>query len=189
MDTPRRIALYGGSFNPPHHGHVLTATMVLCSGHFDEVRILPVADHAFGKDLLPMATRAAMTRDAVAHLGPRVVVDTIESALPSPSYTVRTVRHILATEPDVALTLVLGADTWRDRQRWHAWEELETLIGGRLVVFGRGGIEPPPGAPIDFTLPDLASSDIRRRVKSGEPWWWMVPEAVEQRIVAEGLYR
>lgn len=188
-ENAKRIAIFGGSFNPPHVAHVLCATLALCSGEFDEVRLMPVADHAFGKALLPLMTRCRMTEAAVAHLGPRVVVDPLEGALPAPNYTVQTIAHLLALDPALKITLIMGADTWLARHRWHDWSRLEALLGGRLMVFGRAGTEDGAEVPVDFTLPDISSTEVRRRVAAGEPYWWMVPEAVAAMITTEGLYR
>jgi nicotinate-nucleotide adenylyltransferase len=185
----RRVALYGGSFNPPHVGHVLCATLALCSGRFDEVRVLPVGDHAFGKALAPLAERVALLEAALAHLGRRVVVDPIEGELPTPSYTVRTVEHLQRQNPGTEFTLVVGADAFGGRHAWHRWEDLERLLGGRVFVVGRAGHAVSADTPIDHVLPDLSSTEIRRRVAAGEPFWWMVPEAVEAMIAARGLYR
>jgi nicotinate-nucleotide adenylyltransferase len=187
--SARRVALYGGSFNPPHVGHVLCATLALCSGRFDEVRVLPVANHAFGKSLAPLADRVAMLEAALAHLGPRVIVDPVESQLPAPSYTVRTVEHLQRAMPGAEFTLVVGADAYGGREGWHRWDELERLLGGRVFVVGRAGHAVPADVPIDYVLPDLSSTEIRRRVVASEPFWWMVPEPVEAMIAERGLYR
>ena len=88
MGRPKlRVALYGGSFDPPHQCHVLVATWALCRGGVDEVWLVPALGHAFGKRLTPFETRCRMAAAAVAHLGPRVRVEPIEGRLPAPSYT------------------------------------------------------------------------------------------------------
>ncbi len=193
----RRVALYGGSFDPPHQCHVLVATWVLCRGGVDEVRVLPALGHAFGKQLTPFAVRCEMIAEAVRHLGPSVKVEPIEGRLPVPSYTIDTVRALLAEE-DIELTLVMGADAYADRERWKEWPELERLIGGRVLVVGRGDQRRPRfeaahgdrDAPNEvFALPDLSSTDIRRRVREGESYWWMVPVGVKAIIEREALYR
>jgi nicotinate-nucleotide adenylyltransferase len=186
MTGRHRVALYGGSFNPPHVGHVLTVTLALCSGRFDAVHVLPVVGHAFGKQLTPLATRVRLLEAALGPIGARVVIDTVESTLPAPNYTVDTVSHLLAAHPDWEITLIQGADTWRERDRWRDWPRLEAMLAG-LMVFGREGTD-APDAPVTFTLPAIASSEVRRRRAAGEPFWWMVPEAVERLILAEGLY-
>lgn len=195
-----RVALYGGSFDPPHVAHVLVATWCVCltradgTPAFDEVRLVPVAGHAFGKRLTPFETRCAMLADATRHLGPRVVIDRVELGLPQPSYTVDTVRALVAREPGLEPTWVMGADAWGERKKWREWEALSGLLGGRFLVLGRAGVpDPTPGeddAPvIEVHLPGLSSSEIRRRVAAGEPYEWMVPGDVAARIARDGLYR
>lgn len=185
--APKRVALYGGSFDPPHQCHVLVATWALCRGGVDEVRLMPARGHAFGKPLSPFDTRCEMLGAAVAHLGPRVTVEPIEGRLPTPSYTIDTVRALLAEEPGLEITLVMGADAYAERTRWKDWDALEQCVGGRVLVVGRG--DNLEGAVDQLALPDLSSSEIRRRVRAGEPYWWMVPVAVEAIIAREGLYR
>lgn len=182
----RRVALYGGSFNPPHQCHVLVATWVLCRGGVDEVWLLPALGHAFGKELASFETRCRMLEVAVAHLGPHVRVERIEGELPAPSYTVDTVRALLAREPELEPTLVMGTDAYAERHKWKAWDELERLVGGRILIVGRGDGDAPTET---FRLPDLSSTDVRRRVAAGEPYWWLVPEGVRAIIEAERLYR
>jgi len=184
-----RVALYGGSFDPPHQCHVLVATWALCRGGVDEVWLLPALGHAFGKRMAPFETRCRMAAAAVAHLGPQVRVDPIEGRLPVPSYTVDTVRTLLVERPELEVTLVMGADAYADRPRWKDWSALEALVGNRVLVVGRGEAA-GNGLPNEvFTLPDISSTEIRRRVAAREPYWWMVPEPVLTIIEREGLYR
>jgi len=191
----RRVAIYGGSFDPPHNAHVLAVTWCAClldaDGHprFDEVRVVPVYGHAFGKALTAFETRVAMIADATRHLGARVVIDRIESTLPTPSYTIDTLRAMREREPELEATLVIGADAWAERRAWRAWDELTGLLGGRFVVLGRPGAPDPEDAGVEVRLPELSSTEIRRRVRASEPYWWMVPAAVADRIAREGLYR
>lgn len=184
----KRVAFYGGSFDPPHMAHVLVATWALCRGGVDEVWLAPALGHAFGKELSPFFTRCRMVAAAVRHLGPRVVVEPIEGRLPAPSYTIDTVEALLR-EHELELTLVMGADAWAEREKWKRWSDLEALVEGRVLVVGRGEQVVDRGAHEVFTLPDLSSTEVRRRVAAGEPYWWMVPEPVAEIIEAEGLYR
>ncbi|MFO0748615.1 MAG: nicotinate-nucleotide adenylyltransferase [Myxococcota bacterium] len=191
-----RVAVYGGSFDPPHVAHVLVATWATCLTRdggpaFDEVRLVPVAGHAFGKKLTPFEVRCAMLADAVRHLGPRVVVDPIEASLPAPSYTVDTLRAMVAREPGLEATLVMGTDAWADRRKWREWDALAALVGGRFLVLGRAGAADPDdgSVSVDVHLPAISSTEIRRRAKAGEPYEWMVPMEVAARIARDGLYR
>jgi nicotinate-nucleotide adenylyltransferase len=186
---PRRVALYGGSFDPPHNGHVLLATWVLCRADIDALWLLPAAGHAFGKRLTPFSTRCELLRAAFQHLGPRVHIETIEAELPTPSYTVDTLRALTTRHPGVEFSLILGRDAFETRHQWKEWEALERLIDGRVLVVGREGHGPPSDTPEAVVLPDFSSTAVRRAVAAGEPSWWMVPEPVARLIEAGGLYR
>ena len=116
----RTVALYGGSFDPPHLCHVLTASWVVCLPGVDEVRVVPVFRHAFGKEMAPFDTRCEMLEAALGHLGPRVVVDRIEARLVrggGTNYTIDTVRAVLAEEPGTRLRFVGGTDLFESRTR------------------------------------------------------------------------
>jgi nicotinate-nucleotide adenylyltransferase len=188
--SPRRVALYGGSFDPPHNGHVLLATWVLSRANppVDALWLLPAAGHAFGKPLTPFETRVAMLERAFSHLGPRVRVEPIEQTLPTPSYTVDTVRALLTQHPHTEFSLIMGSDAYASRERWKEWTTLESLLGGRILVIGREG-SPSDGPPPAITLPDFSSTAVRKAVHDQSPYWWMVPEAVQHLIESEGLYR
>lgn len=186
----RRVALYGGSFDPPHIGHVLAATWVVTREPVDELRVIPVYRHAFGKHSTPFAVRCEMAQAAFAHLAPRVTVSRIEERLGGTSYTIDTVRALLAEAPPGALSLsfVCGTDVYAERERWKEWDTLRSLL--RFLVLGRDGApDPPPEVEIRAWLPDVSSTDIRRRVRDGAPWGHLVPEPVRALIQREGLYR
>jgi nicotinate-nucleotide adenylyltransferase len=134
-----RIALFGGSFDPPHIGHQLACLYVLSTHAVDEVWMLPCAQHPFAKQMAPFAHRAAMCQLATAHLtGVRVC--TIEGELPGPSYTLNTVRALSERHPEHEFLLVIGADLLHERERWHGAAELCQRV--RFIVLGRSQSEP-----------------------------------------------
>ncbi len=183
----RRVALYGGSFDPPHEAHVLAVMWLLTRGGMDEVRVVPAARHAFAKELSPLEARAEMLEAALGHLGPRVVIDRREAERPGPSYTIDTVRELRAELGELDLHLVMGTDAWADRERWHRWDELQELV--TLILLGRDGVEPPADGAIAVELPAICSTEVRRRVASGEPATGLVPEDVLAIVEQRGLYR
>ncbi len=192
MGPPHRtVALYGGAFDPPHVCHVLSATWAVCADGVDEVRVIPTWRHAFDKPMAPFALRCAMLGEALGHLGPRVVVDPIEQELGGVSYTVRTVealRERLAQHGEVPRFLwVGGADIWQDRHRWRDWERLRHWI--EPLILGRAGHPAPVGVDAPVELPEVSSSDIRRRISTGEPVEHLLAPGVHALIEAHGLYR
>ena len=181
-----RIALFGGSFDPPHLCHILAATFVLCRSEVDELRMIPTYQHAFDKPLTGFEHRCEMLKAAVAHLGPKVTVDPIEAELGGTSYTIETVRAIRAQEPEAELLWVCGVDAWQQRGRWHAWEELQPMI--TPLIFGREGTSLTEAYEVVANLPSISSSALRDALKRGESISGLVPEGVERYIAQHGLY-
>lgn len=172
-----RVALYGGSFDPPHVAHVLAASYALSVGGFDELWALPVAAHAFEKSLSPFEHRAAMTELAFAPLR-RARVCRVEEELPPPSRSLHTVQALYARHPDHAFSLVVGADVLFETSKWHAWEELCRLAPPFVV--GRAGY-PHPAAP-GLSLPELSSTSVRALLARGE-------EALAAELVPRDVLR
>jgi nicotinate-nucleotide adenylyltransferase len=148
-----RIALFGGSFDPPHVGHQLACQYVLLTHPVDEVWLVPVFRHAFDKRSVPFEHRVAMCRIAAAAIGgcqgregsrreePRVRVCTIEEELsrgaasPGPSYTLHTVRALKQRHPGEEFALIIGTDLIKERERWYHWPELAAELP--FIVIGR----------------------------------------------------
>ena len=133
-----RVALFGGSFDPPHVGHQLACLYVLLTYPVDEVWMIPVFRHAFDKRWAPFAHRVAMCERAAAAIGPAVRVSTIEQELAGPSYTLLTVRALKERHPEHDFALVIGADLIKERERWYGWPELAQLVP--FLVLRRGGV-------------------------------------------------
>lgn len=136
--TVRTIGIFGGSFNPPHAGHVAIAEAVLRSGLVDEVWFVlspqnPLKHH--GPGFAPEADRLAMLRLAVeGHQG--LKVSDVELRLPRPSYTVNTLRHLAAENPGCRFRLIIGEDNWAV---FPLWREHDVLLRDfRPIVYRRG---------------------------------------------------
>lgn len=180
----RRLAVFGGSFNPPHVGHLLIATYVLATEPIDALLVIPTFRHPFGKPLAPFDARLEMCRLALA-VDARVVVSSLERDLGGDSYTVRTLEALAAREPDAALSLCVGADVLAERHLWHRADDVDRLA--RRIVLGRQGYDNPPEA--SPPMPAISSTDIRRRLAAGEDVSRLVPRAVAAYIAEHGLYR
>jgi len=185
------VALFGGSFDPPHVGHVLAVAYVLSTGGFDRALIVPVLSHAFGKQLAPYEHRVAMTRIAMDELR-AAEVSTVEETLGVPSRTLRTVQHLKRSHPRWKLRLVIGADVHRERQAWLGYEELERLAPP--LVLGRVGVE-NADAP-EPILPAVSSTDVRALLSNASgprnanrELARLVPHGVLTYIEEHGLYR
>jgi nicotinate-nucleotide adenylyltransferase len=160
-----KVAVLGGSFNPPHVAHVMAAIWVLCARDVDEVWLVPCGEHAFGKHLAPFAHRMALTAMAAAPVR-GVHVSDIESRLTPPNYTIDTLEHLRAERPDVAFSVVIGADILHERHKWKSWDVLERDFG--FHILGRSGHAFPDGYGSPVELPHISSTDLRAHLAAGE---------------------
>jgi nicotinate-nucleotide adenylyltransferase len=179
-----RVAIYGGSFNPPHVAHQLAMTCVLATARprVDELWMVPTFKHPFDKQLAPFADRVRMCELAAQPFA-RVRVSRIEEELGGESYTLTTVKALRARHPEHELALVIGADLVGERERWHGWRELEALVP--FIVVGREG-QPEAGG---LKLPAVSSTIVRERLARREPVDALVAAAVADYIADKGLYR
>ena len=191
------MAVFGGSFNPPHVGHVLGVVYALSTAPIDEVLVVPVYRHPFAKHLAPFEDRLTMCRLAVGWL-PGVTISTVEEELGGESLTLRTLEHLQATAPSLALRLLVGADVLGDLPKWHRWDRIAELapplVLGRSGVPAReadvawvGGVGAKPNDPI---LPRVSSTEIRAALAAGDidAVRGLLPAPVIEHILAAGLY-
>ncbi len=191
-----RVGIFGGSFNPPHTAHLIVAELVREAGGLDRVLWIPAArpPHKPEADLADADHRLAMTRLAVAG-NPAFDVSDLELRRTGPSYTVDTLRALQTAHPDVAFTLILGGDSFRDFATWRDPDEIARRV--TLLVYDRPGstYEAVPerfrarARFVETPLLAISGTDIRRRVREGRTIRYLVPEPVRQYITAHGLYR
>lgn len=181
----KEIALLGGSFNPPHVGHVMAVWWALETQGVDEVWLLPAFVHPFGKALAPWGDRVRMCELAVAAVRGAHVCTAEEELRDDPlaGRTVRTLEHLAAKHPAHRFALIVGADILEETGRWHRFDRVKELA--RLVVVGRQGFPPVPGAP---ALPAISSTAIRQSIARGEGVAGLVPSRVERYIREHRLY-
>lgn len=194
MTAPRRVALLGGSFDPPHLGHLHLAYQALEQLGCDEVRFVPANQQPLKgvSALSAPAHRLAMVRLMAEGL-PGMQVDTIETERGGLSYAVETVRALRAAEPEVEFCLLLGEDAAATLHRWREPAALASLC--RIVVCTRGGeaLALPDGTPpverFATRRLDVSATEVRARVRAGLPVRGWVTDAVADYIAACGLYR
>jgi nicotinate-nucleotide adenylyltransferase len=185
------VALFGGSFNPPHVAHQMVALFVLETAPVDELWIVPTWKHAFSKQLVAFDHRIAMCELAAAPLGPRAKVSRIEEevgrARGEPSRTLHTLEALAARHPEHRWRLVVGADILGETDKWYRWDDVIRLAP--LIVVGRGGYEAPPGSVVSgLDMPDVSSTEVRSRIKHGQSALPLVPRSVMGYIADHGLY-
>jgi nicotinate-nucleotide adenylyltransferase len=184
-------ALFGGSFDPVHVGHLCVAEAA-ADALGARIRFLPARQQPFKRTghVATPVQRAEMLEAAVAG-NPRFSVERVELDLPTPSYTVRTLRALLEREPGNRFTLLLGADVARDLPGWFEVEALPRLAD--VVIFARPGASVPShpliGRVVTVPALDVSATDIRARVAAGTSIRYLVPDAVREYIAAHGLYR
>lgn len=195
-NAPSRVGLFGGSFDPVHVAHVALARAALERMALDEVRWIPVG-MAWQKDAADAgaADREAMVRIAIDG-EPRFVLDRTELRRKGPSYTLDTVREKVAAHPGTRFVLLLGQDQYASIHTWRDWRELLSLVA--LGIADRPDAPAEPAAAVQayphhvtrLALDcDVSSTEIRRRLATGESIAGMVPDGVARYIAQRGLYR
>jgi nicotinate-nucleotide adenylyltransferase len=180
-----KVAIFGGSFNPPHVAHVLACALVLSLEDVDRLLVVPAYEHPFAKPLAPFDDRVAMCELAMAWM-PKVQVSRVEEELGGESRTLRTLHHLAETHREWSLRLVLGADVLAEAPRWFGFEAIEKLAPP--IVLARAGVDLPGMGPA--LLPDVSSTQVRSTIAHGA---WveaarLVPRAVLEHVRARGLY-
>jgi nicotinate-nucleotide adenylyltransferase len=187
-----RTGVLGGTFDPPHYGHLIAAQEAWSVLTLDRVLLVPAREppHKDPAGLTAPELRLEMLYAAVAG-DPRLAVSDIELRRDGPSFTVDTLRALRATEPGAELYLLLGADQYLELDTWRSAAEIRRLA--RIGVFARWGDDPAAGRVgverVAMPRIDLSASAIRHRVAAGRPIRYLVPEAVERLIDEHGLYR
>jgi nicotinate-nucleotide adenylyltransferase len=182
-----RVALFGGSFNPPHVCHQLVALWVKATRPVDAVWLVPTYRHAFGKPLETFEARCELVERLLEPLGEWAALSRVEADLGAESRTIDTVEHLRATRPELELSLVVGADILLEAHHWKAWDRLVATTP--LHVVGRAGFE-VPGRRFALELPEVSSTDLRQRLAAGELDYCRerIPRQVLNLIVERGLY-
>lgn len=182
----RKIGIYGGTFSPIHHGHLILAREALERLHLDEVRFVTAALSPDKDKSLRADCRLEMVEAAIAD-EPGFVADDIELKRPPPSYSIDTVRQLRERMPDARFFWLVGADHVGDLPTWKEFRELDRLV--QFVVLDRGDGAPPNCYPTVKRKIDMSGSEIRKRVAAGESIRYFVPPAVEEIIRTRGLYK
>jgi nicotinate-nucleotide adenylyltransferase len=179
------VAVFGGSFNPPHVAHVLACAYVLSTQELDRLLVLPTYQHPFAKALAPFEDRVAMCEKAMGWM-PRVEVSRVEAELGGESRTLRTLEHLRDLHPDWTMRLVMGADLIVESPKWYGFDAIKKLAPP--LVLGRAGVS-FEGAPAPV-LPAISSTFVRERLaaKDFAALAELVPRDVLAHIQARGLY-
>ena len=190
-----KLGLFGGTFDPPHSGHLIVAQDALSALGLDRIIFIPAGapPHKRERRVSPAASRLAMLEAAIAQ-DDRFEVDPLELNRSGPSYTVDTVAALKASHPGDELFLLIGADQFEEFETWREPARIAGLV--QLVVMSRQGAtgEERGGGSygvrsIRVTRIDISSTEIRRRCRAGEPIRYHVPPAVEAYLAANPIYQ
>jgi nicotinate-nucleotide adenylyltransferase len=180
------VALFGGSFNPPHVAHQMVALYVLETTRVAELWFVPCFRHPFDKPLAPFENRFRMCELAAKGLGPRARVTEIERAIGGPSRTLNTVRRLRELHPTHTFSLVIGSDVAAEVPSWYGSAELQGLVSF-IVIGRRAAVGAADHSPV--TMPEVSSSEVRRMLRAEMSAEGLVPRAVLDYIYRHGLYR
>jgi nicotinate-nucleotide adenylyltransferase len=184
----KRIAIYGGTFDPVHHAHLILAREAIETLSLEKVILVPAAISPLKKSA-PVASgevRLAMLRAAI-NGEPEFEVDECELRRPPPSYTIDTIREIRQRERDAEIHCLIGEDHVERLPQWSRFPELDKMV--RFVVLDRTGKQPTHSYQVIRRRIDISATEIRRRVAQNESIRYLVPESVEKIIHREKLYR
>jgi nicotinate-nucleotide adenylyltransferase len=175
------IALFGGSFDPPHVGHLLAAAYVLATEPVDELWFVPVLQHPFAKPLVGSYDHRVALCEWLASELPRSRVSRAEQES-GQTRTVDLLEWLHRKHPELRWALVLGTDLDAEKPQWKQFDRVEQLA--RIVPVRRGGY-----GQGEVTLPEVSSTQVRALLQSGGDVARLVPRAVLGAIRDAGTYR
>lgn len=182
----KKIAIYGGTFDPIHHGHLIVAREALERLGTDEVIFIPARVSPLRK-ATPIARdelRLLMIQAAIEN-EPGFAVDDCELRRPPPSYTIDTVEQI-RSKGDATIYCLIGEDNVVELKKWRRFADLEKMV--RFIVLDRTGQQPSHVYPVIHRKIDISATEIRKRVATGRSIQYFVPPAVEEIVRREKLY-
>lgn len=181
-----RIAIFSGSFNPIHNGHLAIADEVLSQGAADELWLLVSPQNPLKKNtnLYPEQERLGMVQLAVEDK-PRMKVSDFEFHLPRPTYTIHTLQSLRSTYSGHQFVLLIGGDNLNIFHKWFDYQRIIDEFG--LIVYPRPGFQPDAinyanTTIITAPLLDISATEIREKLANGESIAGMVPEKVESYL-------
>ena len=182
---PMRTAIFGGSFNPIHRGHIALADFVVQGGWTDEVWLLvsPQNPLKAAVGLLPEQLRLALAQQATENYD-RIKVSDFEFHLPRPSFTFKTLAALRESHPDRSFQILIGADHWFCFDRWARHEEL--LRDYELLVYPREGYDihtaslPPNVRFVPAPLFPFSSTQLREMLLRGEDLSGILPQEINK---------
>ena len=179
----KKVAIFGGSFNPIHTGHIALAQAVQQQCGLDEVWLMVSPQNPLKRndaDLLDDSLRFEMAQKALEGVEGVKACD-YEFHLPKPSYTWNTLQNLTKDYPDCIFTLLIGGDNWTHFQRWRHWKDI--LWHHDVIVYPRDEYQ----GTISVPLLNVSSTEIRKRVRAGQSISGLVPACIVNDV--ENYYK
>lgn len=184
----KKVGIYGGSFDPIHHGHLILAREAREALDLEKIIFVPAVLSPF-KGRAPVASADMRLKMLYAAIEGEegFTIDDCELRRPPPSWTIDTVLEIRKRETDSEICLLIGEDNVATLGRWRRCDELEKMVC--FVVLDRTGLQTPRDYQVVRRKIDISATEIRSRVASGRSIRYLVPPAVEEIIQSEKLYQ
>jgi nicotinate-nucleotide adenylyltransferase len=184
----KKIGIYGGSFDPIHHGHLILAREARETLDLQKIIFVPAAVSPFKRrEPLASAEMRLLMLHAAIESEEKFAIDDCELRRPPPSWTIDTVLEIGRRETDSEIYLLIGEDNVATLDRWRRFDDLKKLV--HFVVLDRTGSQAQRDHEVVRRKIDISATDIRKRVARGQSIRYLVPPAVEEIIQREKLYR
>lgn len=175
------IGFLGGSFNPPHYGHLFAALYALTHFDLDQVWLAPVKGHPFGKTSIDFDHRLHMTRLLIQKFKSQLKVTDIENKLSKEGKTLHTLNHLKKTHPDHRLSLLVGSDLEPELSKWYEIQHIRSTYPIHIIPRGKN-----PDIP--FYIPDISSTFIRNCVQKNKSLQKAMPTVILDYIDRYKLY-
>ena len=187
MISSEKIGLFGGSFDPIHHGHLILARDAMESLALDRVIFIPVnvSPHKLAHPPAPARLRCEMVEAAIA-VESRFSMDACEAEREGASFAVDTLKLMQQRFPQAEFFYFIGEDNVHALHTWREIDELKKLAS--FVVLARGNLQPVEGFPVISRNIDISSTDIRNRIAQGLPVRYLLPDAVCAILTRHQLY-
>lgn len=196
-----RIGIFGGTFDPPHMGHLILAMEACGQLNLDKLLwvVTPDPPHKIGQSISPVKIRIRLIKAAIGD-DPLFEVSRIEVERPAPQYAVDTMQELRAQFPQAELIYLMGGDSLHDLHEWHQPRQLVDLADGIGVMRRPADLvdlqeleKQLPGVMakltfVDAPLLEISSRQIRERIANGKPFRYYLPVAVYEQILALNLY-
>ena len=183
-----KIGIFGGTFDPVHHGHLILAREAVERLQLDRLIFIPntLSPHKLARVAASGEQRMEMVRAAIDG-EPKFDADDLELRREGPSYAIDTVEEMLRRHPGASLVYLIGEDNVAELHSWRRSGELQQLA--QFVVLSRTGHEPNHSFPVVERDIDISATEIRKRVAKNESIRYLVPEKVLAIIQQHNLYK